>query len=75
MLTLFYLSLAVSVGALLVGLTRLSWLLICVSAVASLPLALYFLVGANNAYQLIALTPVVLLMLAFFLRFLKIKIV
>ncbi|WP_042479260.1 hypothetical protein [Bacillus ndiopicus] len=71
MLTLFYLSLTVSIGALLVGLARLSGLFIGVSAIAFVPTALYFLVGANNAYQFIALTPVVLLVVAFLLEYLK----
>ncbi|WP_174734309.1 hypothetical protein [Mesobacillus harenae] len=57
-------SFVLSIVALFYGFVSKSWIALVVSSVAFLPIAYYF-AGAENALQLVALTPVLLLAAAF----------
>ncbi|PKH08541.1 hypothetical protein [Planomicrobium sp. MB-3u-38] len=62
MLTLWYLSLFVSIVFLLAGLLKRSWIFLLISTITFIPIAYYFS-GANNAWKYVGLTPVLLLAL------------
>ena len=62
MLILWQLSLFVSIVALIVGVSKLSWIYLLISTITFLPIAYYFL-GANNAWKYVGLTPIILLVL------------
>lgn len=59
---LWQVSFVISVVTLLYGLYKKSWISMLVSFITSLPVAYYFL-GANNAWKLVAIIPVILLVL------------
>ena len=62
MLILWQLSLVVSIFALIIGVSKMSWIYLLISTVTFLPIAYYFS-GANNAWKYVALTPIILLIL------------
>ncbi len=59
---LWQVSFIISLIALLYGIFKRSWVSMLVSFITSLPVAYYFL-GANNAWKLVAIIPVILLVL------------
>jgi len=67
MLALWYLSLFVSIIALAVGIVKKSWTAFLISSLTFLPIAYYFW-GANNAWKMVGLTPILLLLLTFYMK-------
>jgi len=62
MLILWYLSLFVSIVAFMVGIAKKSWVILLISTITFIPIAYYFS-GANNSWQYVGLTPIMLLVL------------
>lgn len=69
-MSLWYLSLLVSIIALLVGIVKRSWIFLLVSSITLIPIAYYFSV-ANNAWKYVGLTPVLLLALTILIWFIS----
>lgn len=63
MLLLWNLAFCVSIFTLMIGLVKQSWQLLLISTVSSLPIAFYFLIGAENSYKYVSLSPLLLLAL------------
>lgn len=74
MLLLWQLSLFVSIGTLIVGVGKKSWIFLLISTITFIPIAYYFS-GANNAWKFVGLTPVILLVLTILIWFISKKIV
>lgn len=70
MLFLWYLSLLVSIVTLLVGIVRRSWVFLLFSTITFIPIASYFS-GVNNTWKYVSLTPLILLILAILIWFIK----
>lgn len=62
MLLLWQLSFFVSIGTLIVGVGKKSWVFLLISTITFIPIAYYFS-GANNTWKYVGLTPVILLVL------------
>ena len=71
MLLLWNLAFCVSIFTLMIGLVKQSWRLLLISTVSSLPIAFYFLIGAENIYKYVSLSPLLLLALTVGLWFTK----
>lgn len=67
MLTLWYLSLFISIVALIVGIVKRWWVPLLISTLTALPITYYFW-GANNEWKLVGLTPILLLLLTIFIK-------
>lgn len=63
MLTLWYLSLVISIVSLGAGIIKKSWIFLLISAVSFIPVAWYFS-GANNGLKYVGLMPLILLVLS-----------
>lgn len=72
MLILWYLSLFVSIVALMVGIAKKSWVTLLISTITFIPIAYYFS-GANNAWKYVGLTPFMLLILTIVIYFMNKK--
>jgi len=73
MLFLWQLSFFIFGVTLIVGIFKKSWVFMLISTITVLPIALYFLLGANNAFKYIGLTPIILFILTILFWFLKRK--
>ncbi|MEK4699699.1 hypothetical protein MKX47_08865 [Solibacillus sp. FSL R7-0668] len=63
MLLLWNLAFCVSIFTLIMGLVKQSWRLLLISSIPTLPIALYFLMGAENAFKYVGFSPLLLLIL------------
>ena len=66
MLLLWYASILVFAVTLILGVIKMSWLLLLVSMITSMPIAFYFL-GAVNAWRYVGFTPIILLILTLYI--------
>lgn len=73
MILVLQLSLFLSLATFCIGVFRMSWIFLLVSAVTSIPIAFY-LSGANNAWKYASLSPLMLLFLTIFMWFISKKI-
>ncbi|MGE7690862.1 hypothetical protein ACQKMI_16815 [Lysinibacillus sp. NPDC097214] len=73
LLFLWQLSFFIFGVTLIVGIFKKSWVFMLISTITVLPIALYFLLGANNAFKYIGLTPIILFILTILFWFLKRK--
>ncbi|MEB2300120.1 hypothetical protein LAV72_10870 [Lysinibacillus xylanilyticus] len=73
MLFLWQLSFFIFGVTLIVGIFKKSWVFMLISTITFLPIALYFLVGAKNAFKYIGLIPIILFILTILFWFLKRK--
>ena len=72
MLLLWQLSLFISIGTLIVGVGKKSWVFLLISTITFIPIAYYFS-GANNAWKYVGWTPVILLVLTILFWFISKK--
>ncbi|CAH0343997.1 hypothetical protein BCI9360_00225 [Bacillus sp. CECT 9360] len=64
---IFWLLIAVSCFLFLYGLVKKSWKSLIISGIAFSPIALYFS-GSENSYRLLGILPLVLFILAIYIR-------
>lgn len=63
MLLLWNFAFCISIFTLIMGLVKQSWRLLLISTISTLPIALYFLMGAENALKYVGFSPLLLLIL------------
>jgi len=71
MLVLWSVSFVIAVFISVLAVVKLSWIYMLISTIASIPVASYYFLGANNAWKYIGLIPIFLLILAVVFWFLE----